>query len=190
MYKGGICICAPMLNWKSASSLGSHLSLIIISHEVPPSRSLDSPKSALMKSRIVILAFVLLPSLGISNSSISLLLKLSLTLTSSVSSFLFVSGISNFQSSMLECRHQCLHQLWIVPCCVAPSADPEATKLIWFQNYMRYFGSLTKFEIFSFSFLWCTMGSIIWARQICDFLVTSSTARQAEVLFANYDYQT
>lgn len=45
-------------------------------------------------------------------------------------------------------------------------------KADWFQNYMRNFGSLTKFEIFLFSFLWCTMGSIMWARQLCDFSVT------------------
>lgn len=62
---GGLLWCAYMLNWKSVSSLGSHFSLIIKSHEIPPSRSLDSPKSVLMKSRTMILilsCFLLLGS--------------------------------------------------------------------------------------------------------------------------------
>lgn len=192
LQQGGTLTRAYMLSWKSVSSLGSLFSLIIICHEVPPSRSLDSPKSTLVKSRIVILFFVLFPSLAILNSSISLLSRPSLTFTSSGSSFLFVGGISASQSSMSECHHQCLHHVWIVPCRVAPSTDPGATQLTWFQNYMRYFGSLRKFEIFFIFFLVKHHGKQYVSRTVMwlfSHIIHQQLGRQ-KVLLANYDHQT
>lgn len=189
--------CAYMLNWKSASPLGPLFSLITISHEILPSRSLNRPKSALMKHRIVILLFVLFPSLGILNSTISVtvdltwLSQLSLTFTAPASSFLFVSIGSSRASPLISFSVTYVRKLSSV--CAGISCTACALLCCPFN---RYWSNIANLISETYEILW--QSDKIWDFAILFLVVhhgkhngnqtvvvsfqshTSSTAQQAE----------
>lgn len=156
-------ICASMLNWKSVSSLRP-----LFSHNHIPlnflRKTLNRPKSALMKSMSVILLLffsLLLVSETPPSQSFCCQGCPWPSHPQPVNSCLQVSGPAKHlcwsasQSPVSESYHQCKQEshIWLVPCCVAPSTDIGATQVIWFQNYMRYFDSLEKIWDFVIFFL-------------------------------------
>ena len=104
--------------YKQQAALLDPLPLRALAHGIPPSSSLKRAKSALLRSKVLVLLIALLPPRRILNSTISWSLQLSLppAFTSSTSPSLFVSTRSSRAHFLVGSSTTCITMLSLMLC--------------------------------------------------------------------------